>query len=74
MVIIYRLITNFCKLLIINLFYFKIMTVKELKSILYNLPDDMIVGQEVNDIGGLKFYSLNKATVDFIEKTLIFEY
>ena len=34
----------------------------------------MIVGQEVNDIGGLKFYSLNKATVDFIEKTLIFEY
>lgn len=74
MVIIYRLITNFCKLLNINLFYFKIMTVKELKSILYNLPDDMIVGQEVNDIGGLKFYSLNKATVDFIEKTLIFEY
>lgn len=49
-----------------------IMTVKELKSILYNLPDDMKVGQEVNDVGGLN--SFNKTTVDFIEKTLIFEY
>lgn len=50
------------------------MTIKDLKSILYNLPDDMKVGQELNAIGGLKFYSFNKITVDFSEKTLIFEH